>query len=356
MRSVAAVFCFLLAGGTCRAEALPTFMLQYCNAQATDVLVVNKTGEVLETWRGDCRVGTRLPINEFKLKFEHAIPGGGLNPMPAGRVTGNRLILFLNSGGARYPGGMVVKGWSPADNSKFDVSTIWVEDGKAYAIQDHITRGNLAMTPVWFHPTEAAVKEAVEKLNAEMRIRLEAARGIAKTDARALELVEIVIDAPGVAPVAFANLIKCGTDALPALRSILSPKRPDAPAGFYRPVKADSVGEPVLNAVYRTMAALGEPACTDLVGHLKQQLTFWTERKDRLEWYPRLEANDEQWYHYLVAATSNPAAFAKMTDAERAVLLEFRKFWVGHPYLSTLGKEGDRIYNRFEKAINAWKK
>ncbi len=45
----------------------PSFMSDYSSWHATDVVVVDPSGKVMDTWKGDLKTGEQLPIDEFKL-------------------------------------------------------------------------------------------------------------------------------------------------------------------------------------------------------------------------------------------------------------------------------------------------
>jgi hypothetical protein len=357
MRTANSLFAVVIITGTARAESHPTFDGGDCNGHATHVLVVNKAGKVLEVWRGECKIGTQLPLEDFKIKPEHDLKSP-LDKEATGRGSGNRMVLFLTTNGPKYGRGLVVQGWAAADRcADFSASTVWIEDGKTYTLTQFSNPGSLYMAAHHPEEAEAKLKATVEEMDRDVRHWLLRAGDEKNLTDRAKLLAEVVLDYPAYGPTALAEMAKCGADAMPTLRSLLYPDR-NAPERFGRThvSTAEFMGYPSRAAAYRALAAIGEPACSDLVRLLKDQMSTWKYNSDRLERFPRFEYGDQPTYDFLVALTSNPAAFAKMTDAERSVLLEFRVLWVGHPYLSTLGKEGDCIHNRLEKAINAWKK
>jgi hypothetical protein len=353
MRTAASLSAMLLLAGAARAAILPTFDRGDCNEHATHVLVVNKAGEVIDVWRGDCKVGTRLPLEEFKIKPEHDLRSP-FERTATGRVTGNRIVLFLTTSGPKYGRGLVVQGWAAANwQADFNASAVWVEDGKTYALTQIFNPGNLFMAPHRPEDTEAKLKEKVETLNMDVWLFLHQARAEPNLAKRANFLAEVVIDYPGFATAVFAEMTKCGADALPAIRTIIYPDPLEKPRGTRVLATASSIGYPATAAAYRTLASIGEPGCADLVRCLKEKLAGWKGNSNRLRWYPRFEEDDKPGYEFLLALTSNPAAFARMTDAERAVVAEFRSFWAGHPFLSTLGKEGDRIQDRLDRGLAA---
>ena len=83
----------LAAASPARAEILPSFGTGQCESNATHVVVVDDTGKVLESWRGDLAPGDVLPIAEFRLPKEAGHrPGFGIGPKT---VSGKRVVLFL---------------------------------------------------------------------------------------------------------------------------------------------------------------------------------------------------------------------------------------------------------------------
>lgn len=317
-----------------RAETLPTFWMGECNTNATHVIVVDSKGTVLESWRGDLKPGANVPLKDFRIKLDRVIYDGLQPRKPEERVTGNRLVLFLTNKGTKYSKERPVAGWAAAHwCGDFDVSVAWVEKGIAYVLHQPINPGPLV--PIrWV--TEEELKKSVTGLNKAVERQLARARGEKDLAARAKLLAGIVIQTPGLAAPAFGGLEWCGADGVPALRSITG---------------KELIGDPERIAAYRTLALVGGPARDDLLKLLNTQLKYWKDYARKIEYSGRLEPEDEGRYRILAAATSNPAAFAQLTPAQRETVRDFREFWAKHPVLSKLGESGDRIQDRLGVAL-----
>jgi hypothetical protein len=342
MRTLVALTAILLAPHAARAAVLPTFRTGDCLENATHVVLVDSSGTVLESWRGDLKPGAKLPLKDFKITLEHYIIKG-LREKTGEKVTGKRLVLFLRNNGSKYGGEGTVGGWAGAHwCGDFDVSTVWVEAGKPYALEQFINPGPHVMSPLFGPGTEAGLKDSVQGMNRAVQTRLDKARAEKDLAARAKLLANIVIQTPGLAAPAFAGLEWCGADAVPALRSV---------------IKTERMGYAEITAAYRTLAVIGEPARDELVKLLDSQLKDWKDYARAIEYSGKLyDHRQEVWYRILDAATSNPGAFANLTDTQRQTVREFRDFWAKHPVLSKLGEPGDRIQDRLARALNPDKK
>src|SRR5262245_32887955 len=84
---------------TARAAIMPSFSMGRCENEASHVVVVDNTGKVLESWRGDLTPGDRLPLSEFNIKLEQPVEKFGNKDGVPEKVTGKRLVLFLKKGG-----------------------------------------------------------------------------------------------------------------------------------------------------------------------------------------------------------------------------------------------------------------
>ncbi|MBA4067732.1 MAG: hypothetical protein C0501_29335 [Isosphaera sp.] len=329
-----------LAPAPARAEILPTFSSGRSETEASHVVVADDTGKVLESWRGDLKPGDVLPLPGFRLRLEQPVGGlarqlGGKPDGGPDKVTGKRLVLFLRKGGPKYDRGQVVGSWSAAHfTGQFDVSTLWVEDGQAFGLEQWINPGPQEMTRLG---TEAEFKAGVARLNETVRGLIAKARAAEKPADRAKILAGVVTGSPGFAAEAFAGLEWCGPAAVPALRTILA---------------KDLVGEPEVVGALSVMAKLGPAARDDLVKHLAAQLAAW---KDLPDWATRpagLEPHEAGAHRQLLAATGNPDAFRGTTADQRKVLRDLRDVWARHPVLSKVGEAGDRVHDRLDHALD----
>lgn len=126
------------------AEIAPQFQLAYANQQATDVVVVDGRGTILETWRGDLVKGEKLPYESDgkNRKVVTFVPGIG----PASEVdsvSGDRRVLFLIR---PEPGGC----WKFAGylSSAEQLGTVWIEKDQCFAIYQLLIPGDTGMHPL----------------------------------------------------------------------------------------------------------------------------------------------------------------------------------------------------------------
>jgi hypothetical protein len=108
-------------------KAQPEFDLRECARNATHILVVNRSGEVLETWKGDTLPGEVIPLDQMcgpVLPQQHPIQHEDIIALP--RLAGNsmeqqlgteRFILFL----VRSPVSLVEWGYFPT----LDFGNVW---------------------------------------------------------------------------------------------------------------------------------------------------------------------------------------------------------------------------------------
>ncbi|MCI0705634.1 MAG: hypothetical protein L0241_31630 [Planctomycetia bacterium] len=324
----------LLLPCVARAEIAPTFSDGRCETAATHVVVVDNTGKVLESWRGDLKPGDVLPLKEFHIPLAGKVGRFGKKEGVPEKVSGKRLVLFLIRGMPIYDRGQAVGSWAPANwMGDFNVSTLWIEDGHAFGLEQWINPGPQELSHAG---TEADVKKAVEKVNKIVHELLAKARNEKNLAQRAKILASIAKTYPGFSPEAFAGLEWCEAGAVPALRSIL---------------KTDLIGDPVIFGVYSTMAKIGAPARDDLMRILAGELGWWKQLSQKVEWANKLDLDESRSYRLLLLVTSNPDAFANLTAAQVKTIRELRDLWANHPVLSKLGEKEDRIHDRLDRVL-----
>jgi hypothetical protein len=322
----------LAAPAIVRAESLPSFSPDYCITAASHVVVVDNTGKVLESWRGDLKPGDLLPLAEFHLKLEREV---GLPVREEGepdRVTGKRLVLFLKRGGPKPSGGQVAGSWGPAHYSgQLDVSMLWIEDRRAFALEQP---GNPGPQMIWPEGTEATFKKHVKQCNEVVANWFAKARATENLAERAKILVYIVTTFPGFAPEAFAGLEWCKGAALPALRTLFKPTL--------------TTGHQEILAAYLLMARMGESVHEDFLKECDLQLEQWKQNAGLVEKAGRLSPEEERLYQKLLAVTSNRWAFDDLTAEQLKTLSDLHELFANHPVLSKLGDKDDRIADRLD--------
>ncbi len=160
-------FCTLiLVAARAHAEMLPSFHLHWAAKAAASIVVV-ENGKIVEVWAGDSKVGEPIDamaepdkVNvvygfagnspNFDKLIDEELAKKGLKRVTA--VSGKRMVYFIlppppHSGVAQ----MISR--DPA------YTTIWLEDGQAFAIQQWINPGPAEMRPL--DMSEADLKQAV---------------------------------------------------------------------------------------------------------------------------------------------------------------------------------------------------
>ena len=322
--------------GSVRGESLPTFRLDRSNKHATHVVVVNKNGYVLESWRGNLPKDTQLPVDKMRFQKDWRVSdfSDAKAKRPA-KASGERVVLFLCDGYSWTGRPVGPGGWSPS-GFDFDTSAVWVEDGTALAVDQIVNPGDQVLVSIG---TEKEVKAAVRELNDS------AAKALKEADEkpaaeRAKRLGKFIADTPAFAAEAFARLEKCGKAAVPVAAAMCDGAKP-----------AVGPGEQI--AAARTLVRLGKPAQKELLKQFDRHLTFWKEQSALIENGRRLEPEyGHEWMaKQLAELVAQPAAFTDATTEQAKAVAELRKLWADHPLLSRLGDRNDRIPDRIDRCL-----
>ncbi len=321
---------------TVRGESLPTFSLTRSNKHATHVVVVNKNGSVLESWRGNLPKDTQLPVD--KMRFQKNWQIGDLDDAKAKRAakaSGERVVLFLCDGYSWIGRPVGPGGWS-ASGFDFDTSAVWVEGGVALALDQLSNPGDQVLVSIG---TEKEVKAAVQAMNDAAADKLKQADDKPAAE-RAKLLGKVIADTPGFAAEAFARLEKCGEAAVPVAAAMCDGVKP-----------AVGPGEQI--AAARTLVRLGKPAQKQLLKQLDRHLTFWKEQAELIRNTNRLEPEyGHEWMaKQLAELVAQPAAFTDVAAEQTTAAAELRKVWADHPVLSRVGDRGDRIPDHIDRCL-----
>lgn len=342
MRLPYVVVLMVVVATDARAAFRATYSTDICGCRATHIVVIDDTGKVLESWRGDLAVGTSVPLKEFKIRLEHkveqkvSLDGKELPKLPD-KISGKRLVVFLRKGTPR----LTANNPNPTVDwdgghwcGHFEPSTVWIENGLVFSLRQLFsTVGPLRMT---YLSTEPELRKELEQIEKKFRNLLAEARGIPKRALRTPKLVALLEGYPGFAGEVFAELDSYGSDALPALQAV---------------VKSDKCADTDMVAAYKLMAKIGEPARDDLMAMCKAQLTNLKTYSDRIELFVLEESLGKLWYLFLKAGLSNPDAFRGLSDTQRETLRELRAFWLDHAVLSKLDEKGDQIPDRIDRIL-----
>jgi hypothetical protein len=133
-----------------RAESVPEFSLDHASANATHIVVVDASGTVSESWRGDLGKGERIPFAAAKepLKVNEPRPRLPPDERPVVKeVSGKRRVLFLKRAKGETK-------WTPVGFLKEEeqFATVWIEKGECFAIYQFMNPGNGAqMLPLYMN-------------------------------------------------------------------------------------------------------------------------------------------------------------------------------------------------------------
>jgi hypothetical protein len=269
-----------------RAGIRPSFLLVDCSWSATHVVVVSQgekldgNFQVVESWKGDLKKGSRLKIKElaaFAPKATRAIEARDKkrNPPPPTHVSGSRMILFLkkNVAPAKAREGEKAAGkegeisWAPAGFFKdVRVSVAWVEHGETYGFVQIMNPGPSAL--ISLESTEKQMRGHVLEI-CKTQEALGKASALPDPTRRAEALVPFVhSERFQVRHEAFNALGGCGEAALPSLRKMLQD-----------PSLAGKHG-----AVVKALAqAGGERVGPELTKLVEVELAFWKKTAPGLQ-------------------------------------------------------------------------
>jgi hypothetical protein len=247
-------------------ETLPDFDPHTCTWRATHIVVVEGT-KVVESWKGDLKVGqelptgadrfAKLPVPDFYPEREGAKP-----PV----VSGKTRVLFMAylpvwDDVAKKPD------WTEADSAgrTFNAvtavaSVAWLEGDKVYGVSQYINPGPLVL---FDHGTRAGLKQTVD-LGLALRGQFEAARVEKETGPRAERLAVLLptlsaYERYWAALDVLDEIGKCGRTAVPYLFAWAT-----EPTDKYRYAALD------------TLASLGDDAADAIIRLLDQECGAWT--------------------------------------------------------------------------------
>ena len=163
----------------------PSFDHDYSSWHATHIVLVittptEGTFEVLESWKGDLRIGERLvipelvpasnaiPISRYPKSWWEAVRGGVSELIPSEPV-GSRMILFLNSGaGEQVPTNRTDKtehrAWKPSNAlDSMNASVVWIDGNQLYCFTQLMNPGPSVLFAS--RDSEARLRNRVAEIN-----------------------------------------------------------------------------------------------------------------------------------------------------------------------------------------------
>jgi len=304
------------------AEILPDFTLDYEAWEATDVVVVDQTGVVLEVWKGTLKVKERLPVEEFKITSTAEVHYGLFreeSDPPNDRVkqvTGKRRVLFLKTAAQ-------VKSWKPASmHGTWDTATIWVERGEGFAWQQWMNPGPSLMRPL---AREEALRKEIARV-AEAQAAINAATSDSDLASWAKSLFTYIDDKNyRVRNVTADALKKCGPAVWPLIHSQLND---EAKLSIHS------------NLIHIAGSAAFEDALPVLEAIVREETKYWNglspHQLQGAEYTPPMHHH----YYRLSAClfVMKRAGYADKT----AVVGKLRDSWDANPVLKNLGSGGGK--------------
>jgi hypothetical protein len=328
----------LLAAMPAQARDEPSFSSRYSSWHATDIVVVNAKGVVVEVWKGDLKPGDALPIADLAIPQKPAVAYGPGVEKKAGQpdnVSGDRMVLFLI--GQKTPAGAMQ--WKPASLfGGMQVSVVWIEKTQAYAFVQLQNPGASEVRPLDPTPEDLEAALAGKKelhlgrteadLKAEVRSIVDAQESMRKAAKTAdagerAKLMVPLLDSTvyGCAAEAFKTLAECKDAALPVLRDLLSQ---DERLAMHR-------------EILKTMAAAGgNKVLPDLLKVVEEELAYWKKEGPGHQ-HPWSSETMVNHYGRLSESLRLLSEMGVPKD-KRAAIIELRDFWQSLPQLNDIGR------------------
>lgn len=318
----------------------PSFRLDYSSWHATHIVLVATTStdgafEVLESWKGDLRVGQRvvvpelcpsskaLPIPLYPKSWSEAVAGGVTEMIPK-LPAGSRMILFLKSEERQKETnktGKTEHSWKPADIfGEMKTSVLWIDGDHAYQFVQLINPGPSVFFE--FPGSEQKVRDRVTEIDEAQK---ELTMSVAESEgaARAERLKPYVhSDIFPARLFALEELGKSGPEAVPTIIAML-----DDP----------SFGAEADGLIKALVKAGGETVGEELTARLRRELAFWKTAGPNLTpgWWNQdlnsgtpLRGRYSQTYELIVALESTHYSPARKTA------IELRDLWRSLPQLN----------------------
>ena len=232
------------------------FQLEAAAWRASEVIEVSEgsrlDGEVsvVAVWRGSLPRGG---VHQFRALGDLAPTArraGAAGPCP--QLLGRRLVLFLRRAGVGEESRL-----EPAIRGRLDLSVLWLERGRGWALGEGSAPELLDLGP------ETDLRRHVERVG-QRACELQRAAATADPARRARELVPFAVD-PLSRDDAFEAIIACRAPGVPTLAALLDPELPTGPAAA------------------RALARVGGPGATAaLLRALEEEERFWSQARDAL--------------------------------------------------------------------------
>ncbi len=292
----------------------PFFSKEHSAWHATDIVVGNGKGVVVETWKGSLLPGADVSNVTKSLPRKPTVSDNFRGQKKDGPLilSGNRVLLFL----IRQTESTGKPKWKPANRSGgLKVSVAWIESSKIYAYGQIIIPGPSVLVP--FGTVKLFKKQVQTILRAQREVR-NAAKTKSPRDRAKQMVVFFDSEVENCRLEAFQVIGKCGNAAMPVLRGLLSqPKR----LSMHNSVVAAMV------------SAVGENAKLDLLKLVQVELAYWkmvAPGFERLRGHGPMDGHYSRLHEALYQLTK-----LNVSKNERPPLISLRKLWVSQPQLNS---------------------
>jgi hypothetical protein len=332
----------LLVSSAIRVDAgiRPSFDLDGCSWNATHIVLVNTTAQdgvfsISESWKGDLKPGESVAIPELKPnesalaisrypKDWYSQNNWEATEQIPRQPVGSRMILFLKKKQESGAGAPV--NWEPVGQfGGWKVSTLWIDDGKAFCFQQWENPGPSTLSPCIRNPVRSSqVDVFTARIKEVLKVQTDLSRvlGAKNSEVRAHRLGYIALgDVYPAQKEAMEALGKSGTVALPAILQIM-----DKPPGFYD-------GKALIQML---VDAAGKESGKQLHARLKQDVIYWETVGPTLtpDWLGQvIEVGSPLFVKFsetsLLLGELENERYAPAAET----VAELRTFWVSQPQL-----------------------
>lgn len=339
------VLLVLVLAGEASSAGRPSFDLESCTWNATDVVVATEGDSidgrltVIESWVGALEAGTELhlpalaafaPVEKRQERELFRVREDGVT------VTGDRMVLFLRRG----PGPDHSE-WRPAaEYGGLEVSVCWVESGGTFGLMQIMNPG-------------PAVLVRLEGTEAQMRARVRELRAAKAELARIRALGDVGARVEAAAPFAASDAYLVMTEAIDVLRASGKAAIPSLLSLAVRDEPSSAQG-----AAFSALGAIGDPsAVKPIVALLEEELGYWEKAVEQLQpgwWNGQGLARDavsRHHWHYGRVYDALRALQAIATPGYESIVRRTRSLWRSHPTLDEIGS--GQIVARCDAALAA---
>jgi hypothetical protein len=346
VRILLAVAALACAAAPVRASGTPMDEARWSSWIASDIVVADSTGKVLEVWKGTAlKVGDALPVDntDFRLRLPQVVQHGGAfgSKIEGTKVHADRVILFLHKTPKNSPDLKPEGSWQ-------GLYPMFVSAGaggvyaQVYALEKDGTQHVYAVSK-----TEAEFKKEYLPI-AERRTALDAALALPDAAKRAEALKPFATSGQRGQSEALEALPECGAHGVGPLAAALF----DADANTKQ-----FHGERARESAIRGLLKVGKPAGGELTKFFEKQLAFWKQTGPELRdgWYNGVTGPEGVQLRLLLNATESADALAVLPTEGRAAARELLKLWADTPALASVKTAGDlHPAKALKAAVGVW--